>query len=721
MNKANESLRYTLNPDFESYSVSGMGTCTDKDVVIPSTYLGKPVTGIGSWAFNNRMSMTSVKIPDSVTSIGEGAFHNCQSLTEITIPDGVTGIASWTFDGCKALTDVTIGKSVTRIEQHAFHACKKLTDIRFSEGVTGISSRAFSDCTGLASITVEEGNSTLHSSGNCLIETSSKTLLLGCKNSVIPTDGSVTSIAELAFNGCISLNSITVPNSVTSIGYQAFGGCNGLTSITLPFVGAAQEGSEHTHFGYIFGAKTPEENSSTVPASLKTVAITEETTIGYHAFYGCNELTNITVVDSVTEISLGAFSGCYRLTNMTLPFVGAAKDSRENTHFGYIFGAKTPETNNSAVPSLKTVVITGETSIGDQAFYLCSGIKSITPPHTLTSIGSGAFQGCISLTSITIPDGVIGIGSRAFNGCTGLESITLPDSVTSIGSGAFEYCTGLREIILPCSVETIGKAALSGCSSLESITVDNRNPVYFSTGNCIIEKSTKLLVAGCKASRIPDDGSVIGIDRLAFYACNSLTDMTIPKGITGIGTGAFQDCTGLVRVTISDSVTSIGASSFRGCTKLTNILIPDSVTDIGYRAFEGCTELTKITLPFAGAKKDDNANTHFGYIFGASNSGANASCVPASLKTVTITGGASIGGYAFRDCIGLTSILIPNSITSIGVSAFENCKSLTGINIPDGVTSIGSCAFESCSSLEYVTLPKSLTAIAPVCSMAVPS
>ena len=212
MNKANESLRYTLNPDSESYSVSGMGTCTDKDVVIPSTYLGKPVTGIGSWAFNNRMSMTSVKIPDSVTSIGEGAFHNCQSLTEITIPDGVTGIASWTFDGCKALTDVTIGKSVTRIEQHAFHACKKLTDIRFSEGVTGISSRAFSDCTGLASITVEEGNSTLHSSGNCLIETSSKALLLGCKNSVIPTDGSVTSIAELAFNGCISLNSITVPN-----------------------------------------------------------------------------------------------------------------------------------------------------------------------------------------------------------------------------------------------------------------------------------------------------------------------------------------------------------------------------------------------------------------------------------------------------------------------------------------------------------------------------
>lgn len=212
------------------------------------------------------------------------------------------------------------------------------------------------------------------------------------------------------------------------------------------------------------------------------------------------------------------------------------------------------------------------------------------------------------------------------------------------------------------------------------------------------EKPTKLLVAGCKASRIPDDGSVIGIDRLAFYACNSLTDMTIPKGITGIGAGAFQDCTGLVRVTISDSVTSIGASSFRGCTKLTNILIPDSVTDIGYRAFKGCTELTKITLPFAGAKKDDNANTHFGYIFGASNSGANASCVPASLKTVTITGGASIG-----------------------VSAFENCKSLTGINIPDGVTSIGSCAFESCSSLEYVTLPKSLTAIAPVCSMAVPS
>ena len=93
---------------------------------------------------------------------------------------------------------------------------------------------AFNDCSGLTTIAVAGGNTKYHSDGNCLIETESKTLISGCKNSIIPTDGSVTSIGDLAFSGCTGLTSITIPDSVSSIGDGAFSGCTGLTSITIP-------------------------------------------------------------------------------------------------------------------------------------------------------------------------------------------------------------------------------------------------------------------------------------------------------------------------------------------------------------------------------------------------------------------------------------------------------------------------------------------------------
>ncbi|MBP5288871.1 MAG: leucine-rich repeat domain-containing protein, partial [Clostridia bacterium] len=180
-------------------------------VTIPYTLGGYPVTFIGDHAFRGCTGLTSVTIPDRVTSFGNYAFWDCTGLTSITIPDSVTSIGSGAFSGCTKLTSVTIGNSVTAIGAWAFEGCM-----------------------GLTSITVAPGNSVYHSTGNCLIETASKTLICGCKNSVIPTDGSVTSIGDGAFSGCTGLTSITIPDSVTSIQADAFAGCTGLTSITIP-------------------------------------------------------------------------------------------------------------------------------------------------------------------------------------------------------------------------------------------------------------------------------------------------------------------------------------------------------------------------------------------------------------------------------------------------------------------------------------------------------
>ena len=196
---------------------------------------------------------------------------------------------------------------------------------------------------------------------------------------------------------------------------------------------------------------------------------------------------------------------------------------------------------------------------------------------------------------------------------------------------------------------------------------------------------------------------VIGIASNAFEN-DILKSITIPASVTSIGSSAFSGCSGLTGVTIPNSVTSIEWYAFSGCSGLTSVTIPDSVTSIGDWAFEGCP-IETATIPVIACSYISNSN----------------------LKTVVITSGTSIGSYAFRDCSGLTSVTIPNSVTSIGDRAFEGCpieiatipaiacsyisnSNLKTVVITGG-TSIDRYAFYPCISLTSVTIGNSVTSI----------
>ncbi len=800
--KYSKGLKFVSNGD-GTCSVDGIGTCKDTILIIPPVSpTGDIVTAIDGQAFSGCTSLTSINIPDSVTSIGFRAFSSCTSLTSINIPDSVTKIEHDAFSDCKSMVSISFGKGVESISG-VIYRCNSLINIfvdednmyyksldgniyskdgtvlvKYATGkvdktftipstVLKIEHGAFSYCTSLETVKISNGVTSIG------VQT-----FLGCSSLTnIEIPDSVTEIDSGAFMDCISLRSISIPDSVIHIGGSTFHNCTALEYIRLPFVGGFSNVTKKstTHFGYIFGASSYEENADYIPSNLKNVTITAGNKIYDNAFKGCTSLESVIIPNTVTSIGSNAFEGCNTLQSITLPFVGATHNGTTNTHFGYIFGASNYEENAAAVPSgLKSVSIMGGESISKGAFLGCNyieklslpfvgaalngtdnthfgyifgadaffnnydyvpkGLKEVVIGEGVTNIGDYVFSGCMFLTNIDIPDSITSIGVGAFSSCKGFINIEIPDSVTSIGASAFSDCTGLTNIEIPDSVTSIGINAFNNCLSIESITLPfvgtELNGMEHTLFSDIFNINVYAYPPNLK-NVVITGGNSIGAS--AFFECRSLTNIEIPDSVTNIGSYAFSGCSGLTSIEIPDSVTSIGDSAFSSCTGLTSIEIPDSVTSIGDSAFSSCTGLTSIKFPdsvtnigsyaFSGCYKLVEVITPLGIGAGSVDYG----CVAYYAKEVhngesTIVNKDDYLFYTYEginyllDYIGDDSKLtLPENYNGetyeIYKFAFSYCSLLTEIVIPDGVTIIGDSIFYRCTSLTSIVIPDSVKEI----------
>ena len=402
-------ISITIPNSVTSIGWSAFGGCTGlTSITIPNS-----VTSIGRKAFYDCTGLTSVTIPNSVTSIGDDAFHWCSGLTSIIIPNSVTSIGDGAFSRCTGLTSITIGNGVKSIERYAFSYCDGLTSIIIPNSVTSIGEGVFSACDSLTSIVIENGNTKYDSRDNCnaIIKTVTNTLVQGCKTTIIPN--SVTSIGEKAFLGCSGLTSITIPNSVTSIGEKAFLDCSGLTSITIG--------------------------------------------------------------NGVKSIGKETFSGCTNITSV----VWNAKSCKDFDSSPFLYKTRTQMTSFTFGNEVESIPA-----------YLC---------HQMSK-----------LTSITIPGNVISIGDSAFYGCTGLTAISsLAGTPPTTQPHTFGEVRKYISIYIPCGTKRAYQVDKSWWQGFQSPTTINYVEELLYSLSVTTQDDTKGSVSVIKEATSCTDNSTV--------------------------------------------------------------------------------------------------------------------------------------------------------------------------------------------------------------------
>ena len=768
--KYSKGLSYVLL-DNDTYKVTGIGSCTDDIIIIPSTYNEKEVTVIGQFAFSGEEKITRVILPETIVSIEMDAFYNCELLTEINLPNSIQSIAKSTFSGCISLKTVDLPDNITVIDSYLFYRCSSLTSIVIPQNVTIIKESAFDYCTGLETVTILGPVTTIENSvfyrceklksidlGDSLETLGYKAFNCCMSLEEIIFPNTMKSIGECAFDYCIKLKSVHLGSSFQEIGHQAFVSCISLETIIIP-----QSVTHIERYAFrdcvnlvIYCEATskpskwnPDWNEYNCPVIwdcngeqihvcfgdnyIRKVSPTC-TNVGYDVYecefckeeYNKNEVASIghnlvnhdSKEPTCTEVGNNSYVTCTRCDYSTYEEIGSLGHNTQQ-HEGKaatcLKGGYKPYVTctRCTYSTYQTINALGHNYSGDQ----CTRCQAYKPTETLYYI-------LLSDDTYSVTGG---------ENCNLETVISIPNTynnkpVTRIEGYAFSDYTNLQQIIIPDSILSIGEYALSGCTNLRKVVMPE--------GVKTIENYAFKESAGMTEITIPSTVTSIGID--SFSSCTYLNSVYYTGTISdwcNISFGSLnanpmaranyfymldnnQNWYEVTELVIPNDVTEIKDYQFQGFDRVSNVILPNNVTSIGAFAFYNCINIISIDMSNTVHTIGQNAfnrcikleEVNIPTNVTKIEDYAFSSCD--SLKEINLHENIEeIGIHAFSYCYSVTELVIPGNVKKIGNSAFLYCSSLKEIIIEEGVEEIDGMAFQQCEGLDTIFIPSTVTVI----------
>ena len=570
------NLKYTVNGD-KTVSVIKKDNNISGDIVIPATvtYGGVTytVTEVPAKAFNET-SITSVTIPATVTSLGEQAFASCSALGNIIFQDGDEEVL-WidnkggnmgTFYDSNAQKTIYIGRNLALTDTNA--PFNNAISVEFGSKVTYINDNLFRGADLLSNVKMADGITSIGSYAFCSAGDDASV-----SEMKVQLSNNLTSIGDKAFENCVNLKSITLPQTLTNIYGEAFAG-TGISTLT-------------------------------VPASVESLP--------YRGFASCQNLKRINIEDGDEVLwidngggSVGTFYDCpaqktiYIGRNLALTDTNAPFNNTTSVEFG-----------NKV------------TYINDNLFYNSDMLSNVKMSNSITTIGSGAFQSSgdaasVSEMKVQLSSKLTSIGGKAFESCVNLKSITLPQTLTNIYDAAFAS-TGISSLSVPASVTSLPMQGFASCQNLKRIVIEdgdeylwidsrggNMGTFYGSNAQKTIYIGRNLALTDTNApfnntTSVEFGNKVTVITACLFSGSKLLSNVKMSNSIHTIGSDAFSYAgtdasVSELHIQMSGIVSGIGAKAFYGCSTLKSITLPQTLLGIGEEAF-ACSGLTSISIP----------------------------------------------------------------------------------------------------------------------------
>ncbi len=730
---ASIGLEFDLSTDGKSYVLTGLGSCADTDIIIPSSYNGLPVSAIKETFLYNSPVIGTVLITeaDDSVKISKKRIFIPHSITSfIDSSDNTT--ASIPFDNVKEFQVDTNNAAYTSIDGNlyskdaktliSYASAKKDLSFVIPDSVTTVEGKAFYQTNNLVSLTIGTGvtkfaNLTLDTPSTPPIFTPggsiSDSVVIKPGTDILNSNSQVKKLVEIYNKSKLTINDYTKNYmSLSSDILNIYSDTDGQKKTFKNADGYLfyEDGDTCYLMGYDGNA-----NAITLPQSCNSkrydiykyafynnsdiISLTISSgvdTIGESAFGCCYELKNVTILDGVKKISDYVFDSCLELEKITLPnslkeikncgFYSCEKLTYNKYENAYYLG-------NESNPYL-VLVKTEETN--SNTFTTNANTKFIAPSSL----------DLVTAKNFIIPDSVEYIGDYTFASYS-IATITIGKNVSYIDSNAF-LCAYILEIYNRSALD-VSKYFDSDSQKVYNIYSDTEGEkktfedpngflFYHSSDACYLygyngDDEIVTLPESCNDSEYE-----LYIN--AFSGNKKIKKLTIPDTVKSISEYAFSGCINLTEVTIPQSVTDIGSNAFEGCAALTNISIPNSVTSIGNCTFLQCVSLTSISV----AEDNLNYTSIDGHLYSKDGKTFIQYAMGKTNETFTIPESVTkIENYAFMYCTALKSVTIGSCVTEIGYYAFFGCSSLESIVIPESVTKIDYFAFVECTNLGSVT------------------